>query len=369
MKTPANSAAALLSPYSLGPLTLRNRVVMAPLTRSRADAQTLAPRALNAEYYAQRAGAGLIISEGSQVSQQGQGYAWTPGIYSEAQIAGWRQVTDAVHALGGTIFIQLWHVGRISHPELQPDGALPVAPSAIRPEGQAFTNDGFKPMVEPRALETSEIPGIVEQFRQAARNARAAGFDGAEIHSANGYLLEQFLRSHTNRRSDAWGGSLENRTRLLLEVVAAVGSVFGLERTGVRLSPATTVNDIGPGEPELAAYVLKALDASGVGFVHMVEGVTGGARTVEGFDFRALRKLFPRTWIANNGYDGALGAEAVASGHAELVAFGKPWISNPDLVERLATGLPLAQPDKATLYGGDAHGYTDYPRATPAALA
>lgn len=369
MKTVANAAAPLLAPTTLGPLTLRNRVVMAPLTRSRADAGTLAPHALNVEYYRQRAGAGLIISEGSQVSQQGQGYAWTPGIYSEAQIAGWRAVTDAVHAQGGRIFIQLWHVGRISHPDLQPGGVLPVAPSAVRPEGQAFTNDGFQPLVEPRALETSEIPGIVEQFRQAALNARAAGFDGAEIHSANGYLLEQFLRSHTNRRSDAYGGSLENRTRLLLEVVAAVGSVFGLASTGVRLSPATTVNDIGPGEPALAEYVLTALDASGVGFVHMVEGVTGGAREVAGFDFRALRKRFTRTWIANNGYDGALGGAAVADGHADLVAYGKPWISNPDLVERLAAGLPLAEADKATFYGGGAHGYTDYPRATQPATA
>lgn len=364
MTTHTHPAAPLLSPYRLGRLALRNRTVMAPLTRSRADHATLAPHALNVEYYAQRAGAGLIISEGSQVSPQGQGYAWTPGIHSEAQIAGWRAVTDAVHARGGTIFIQLWHVGRISHPDLQPGGVLPVAPSAIRPDGQAFTNDGFKPMVEPRALASEEIPGIVEQFRQAAANARAAGFDGAEIHSANGYLLEQFLRSHTNRRSDAWGGSPENRTRLLLEVVAAVGSVFGLEHTGVRLSPATTVNDIGPGEPQMADYVLRALDASGVGFVHMVEGVTGGARTVEGFDFAALRKLFTRTYIANNGYDGALGGAAVASGHAELVAFGKPWIANPDLVERLAAGRPLAQPDKATFYGGGAHGYTDYPRTT-----
>lgn len=352
----------LFSPYALGPLELSNRIVMAPLTRSRAGAGDV-PGPMVAEYYAQRASAGLIISEATNISQQGKGYAFTPGIYTEAQIAGWKQVTDALHAKGGKIFCQLWHVGRISHPSLQPDGALPVAPSAIQPAGQAFTEHGFEPHPTPRALETSEIPGIVEQYRHAAECAKRAGFDGVEIHAANGYLLDQFMRDKTNHRTDQYGGSIENRVRLTLEVTQAVVDVWGADRVGIRLSPISPANDCGDSNPEpVFTYAVEQLNRFGLVYLHVVEGATGGPREVEGgFDLQKLRRLFKGAFMANNGYDLSLAIKAREENLADLIAFGKPFISNPDLVERLKRGGPFNKLDRDTLYGGDARGYIDYP--------
>ncbi len=358
-----HAATDLFDPVQLGPYRLRNRVVMAPLTRSRAQPGDV-PSPLAPEYYGQRASAGLIIAEATQISPQGKGYAWTPGIYDAAQVEGWRAVTGAVHAQGGRIFLQLWHVGRISHPSLQPGHALPVAPSAIAPLGKAFTEAGFVAFVVPRALETGEIPGIVEDYRRAARNALAADFDGVEIHAANGYLLEQFLRDSSNRRSDRYGGSRENRARLLLEVAEAVVGVWGGERVGVRLSPVSPANDLGPDSDPQATYshAVAALNAFNLVYLHVVEGATQGPREVpNGFDLQVLRRLFKGLYIANNGYDLALAAEARRHNLADLIAFGRPFISNPDLVERLRTGAALNPLDRNTLYGGGVKGYTDYP--------
>lgn len=352
----------LFQPYQLGSLPLANRIVMAPLTRSRAGAGDV-PTPLMATYYAQRASAGLIISEGSQVSPQGKGYIQTPGIYNDAQVAGWRQVTDAVHAKGGKIMIQLWHVGRISHPDIQEGGALPVAPSAVKADAQVFTGKGMVDSVTPRALELAEIPGIVADYRRAAENARAAGFDGVEIHSANGYLLDQFLRDKTNRRTDAYGGSIENRVRLLLEVTDAVLEVWEKGRVGVRLAPLSPRNDIDDSNPEpLFTHVVKELSARGIGFLHVVEGVTGGPReTDHSFKLSTLRPLFKGTYIGNNGYTRDLALAVRAADGADLIAFGRLFIANPDLVERLSIDAPLNEPDPTTFYGGDEHGYTDYP--------
>ncbi len=352
----------LFQPYRLGDIELSNRIVMAPLTRCRADHASDAPIELNARYYAQRASAGLIISEASQISHQGKGYPWTPGIYSEAQIEGWKQVTDAVHKKGSRIFIQLWHVGRISHPSLQINGALPVAPSALRPMGQVFTEAGMQDFVIPRALETNEIPGIVSQYETAARCAKRAGFDGIEVHAANGYLLDQFIRDGTNKRQDAYGGSLENRSRLLMEVIDAISSVYGKNRIGVRLSPVSSVNDMADSDPmSTFSYVIERLNKAEIAYIHMIEGVTRGPREVGGFDFKSARKAFKGTYIANNGYDRELALSAVESGNADLIAFGRPYIANPDLVERLRLNAPLNEPDPSTFYGGGDQGYTDYP--------
>jgi len=338
----------LFEPYTLGRLTLANRFVMAPLTRNRAGAG-LVPSELAATYYAQRASAGLIITEATQVSAQAQGYQDTPGLYTPEQIAGWRTVTEAVHARGGRIFAQLWHVGRVAHIDLQPGGAAPVAPSAIRAATKTFVNNGFADVSEPRALELAELPGIVKDFRQAAANAIAAGFDGVEIHGANGYLLEQFIKDGANQRTDAYGGSIENRARLLLEVAAAVVEEIGADRTGVRISPVSPANGMSSSDPQPQYdYIAGQLSALGIVYLHVVEGATGGPRDVAPFDYGALRGRFKQTYLANNG-------------KADLFAFGRPFISNPDLVERLKTGAPLAQPDFATLYGGGAAGYTDYP--------
>ncbi|MGI4850251.1 MAG: alkene reductase [Janthinobacterium lividum] len=352
----------LFNPVRLGPLTLTNRIVMAPLTRSRALKGDV-PTPLAIEYYRQRASAGLIIAEATQISPQGKGYAFTPGIYNQEQVAAWKLVTDAVHAKGGHIFLQLWHVGRISHPSLQPEGVLPVAPSAITPEGQAFTEGGFVPFVKPRELATAELAGIVEQYRQAAKLSLEAGFDGVEIHAANGYLLDQFLRDKTNQRTDQYGGSLENRTRLLLEVTQAVVSVCGADRVGIRLSPISPANDIADSDPaRLFTYVVEQLNQFGLVYLHVVEGATGGPReTDDGFDLQILRRLFKGVYIANNGYDRELAISRRAEGKADLIAFGKPFISNPDLVERLRVAAPMNELDKDKLYGGGAEGYTDYP--------
>lgn len=351
----------LFQPYDLGPITLGNHIVMAPLTRNRAGTG-LVPSELAATYYAQRATAGLLITEATQISAQAQGYQDTPGIYTQAQIDGWRKVTDAVHAKGGRIFVQLWHVGRISHVDLQPGGAAPVAPSAIRAATKTFVHNGFSDVSEPRALELQEIPGIIDDFRKAAANAIAAGFDGVEIHGANGYLLEQFLKDGANQRTDEYGGSVENRARLLLEVTAAVKDEIGAERTGVRISPVSPANAISCSDPQPQYdYLAEQLDALGIVYLHVVEGATGGPRDVSPFDYDALRQRFKNTWIGNNGYDLALASTQLAQGKAELFAFGRPFISNPDLVERLKTGAPLAPLNPETLYGGGAQGYTDYP--------
>ena len=359
----------LFEPYALGALTLSNRIVMAPLTRNRAGAG-LVPSPLAADYYGQRASAGLVITEATQVSRQAQGYQDTPGIYTPEQIAGWRKVTDAVHAKGGRIFIQLWHVGRVSHVDLH-GGEAPVAPSAIRAETKTFVNNGFADVSEPRALELAEIPGIVEDFRKAAANAIEAGFDGVEVHGANGYLLDQFLRETANRRTDAYGGSIENRARLLIEVTAAVATEIGAQRTGVRLSPVSPASGTIPSADEQPQFdhVVAALDGLGIAYIHVVEGATGGPRDATPFDFDALRQRFRNVYIANNGYDLELAKSRLAEGKADLFAFGHDFIANPDLVERLKDGVPLARMNPATIYGGGAKGYTDYPAATVPAAA
>jgi N-ethylmaleimide reductase len=363
------SNSKLFEPYKLGPITLSNRTVMAPLTRNRAVAG-LVPNPLAIEYYAQRASAGLLITEASQVSQQGQGYQDTPGIYSKEQIAGWRKVTDEVHKRGGKIFIQLWHVGRISHVDLQPNHGAPVAPSAIRAKTKTFVGGTFADVSEPRALELSEIPGIVDSFRQAAANAIEAGFDGVEIHGANGYLLDQFARESSNKRTDAYGGSIENRARLMLEVAAAVAKQIGPEKTGIRISPVTPANDVSDSHPQaLFDYIVDRLSALKLVFIHVIEGSTGGPRDNLPFDYASLRKRFRGTYIANNGYDLALANKVLAADGADLIAFGKAFIANPDLVARLKTGAPLNEPDKATFYGGGAKGYTDYPTLESAQAA
>lgn len=359
--------ADLFSPVTMGALSLPNRIVMAPLTRSRAPKGVQGP--MNAEYYAQRAGetgAGLIITEATNISPEGRGYAFTPGIYTDEQVAGWRLVTDAVHAKGGKIVCQLWHVGRISHPDLQPGGQLPVAPSAIKPEGNAFTEEGFKPHVTPRALTVEDIQRIVADYAHATKCAKAAGFDGVEIHAANGYLVEQFLKDKTNHRTDSYGGSVENRARFMLEVVEAVVGAWDADHVGIRLSPISPANDIDDSNPEpLYTYAVEQLAAYKLAFLEMVEGATGGPRTVpNGFDLQKLVKIFGGKYIANNGYDQKLAEQALATGQADAIAFGKPFISNPDLATRFKNGLPLNEWDSKTFYGGDAHGYIDYPAAS-----
>ncbi|SDD40452.1 N-ethylmaleimide reductase [Variovorax sp. CF079] len=351
----------LFEPYTLGSLKLSNRIVMAPLTRNRAGAG-LIPSEHAATYYGQRASAGLIITEATQISADAQGYQDTPGLYTQPQIDGWRRVTDAVHAKGGRIFVQLWHVGRISHVDLRPGGTAPVAPSAIRAATKTFVNNGFHDVSEPRALALDEIPGIVEDFRQAAANAIAAGFHGVEVHGANGYLLEQFIKDGANTRTDAYGGSIENRARLLLEVTAAVATEIGAERTGVRLSPVSTAGAISCSDPQPQYdYIADKLDALGIVYLHVVEGATGGSRDAAPFDFDSMRNRFKKTYLANNGYSPELANARLIEGKADLFAFGRPFIGNPDLVERLEIGAPLAALNPATLYGGGAQGYTDYP--------
>ena len=352
----------LFEPYKLGPITLPNRLVMAPLTRNRAVPPGMVPSPLAVDYYGQRASAGLLVTEATQISLQGQGYQDTPGIYSKEQVEGWKKVTDRVHERGGHIFVQLWHVGRISHTSLQADGGKPVAPSAIRAKGKTFVGGTFADVSEPRALELAEIPGIIDDFKRGAANALAAGFDGVEVHGANGYLLDQFAKDGTNKRTDAYGGSIENRAKLMLEVSKAVTAEAGPERTGIRISPVTPSNDISNSNPQpLFDYIVDGLEALKLVYIHVVEGATGGPRDVAPFDYASLRKRFRRAYIANNGYDFELATKQLAANAADLIAFGKPFISNPDLVERLKKGAPLNEWDKATFYGGGAKGYTDYP--------
>lgn len=352
----------LFQSVKLGNLTLANRIVMAPLTRSRAEKNDV-PSLLNALYYAQRATAGLIISEATQISQQGKGYAFTPGIYTNEQIAGWKLVTEAVHAKNGHIFAQLWHVGRISHPDLQLNGELPVAPSAIKPEGQAYTETGFKPFVTPRALELKEIPGIIDQYVHAATCAKQAGFDGIEIHAANGYLIDQFLRDKTNKRTDIYGGSIENRARFLLEVVDGIKKIWDGNRIGIRLAPVSHANDIYDSNPmKTFSYVVEQLNSRNIVYIHFVEGETIGPRIIPAdFDFGVLRTLYKGLYMANNAYDLELALQARRENLADLICFGRLFIANPDLVYRLQIGATLKQAPKETWYGGGKEGYTDWP--------
>jgi N-ethylmaleimide reductase len=360
----------VLQPAIIGDLHhlhLKNRVVMPALTRSRSSEDGVPP-AYAAEYYGQRATAGLIVTEATNISAQGRGYAFTPGIWSPAQVAAWRPIVDAVHRHGGLFFMQLWHTGRFSHPDFH-DGALPVSASAIRPEGQIFTRDGMKDLVTPRALRTDEIPWIVDDYQRAALNAKAAGFDGVEIHCANNYLLEQFLRDSTNRRTDQYGGSIENRLRFPLAVVEAVVDVWGPKRVGIRISPATTA----PGETPLDSTPMEtfgafadALSAKGLLYLHAIEGETQQNREAQGgISFPALRHRFAGAYIANNQYTLDLAEAALAKGHADLFSFGRPFLANPDLVDRLRTGAPLAEAPKQYWYGGSSVGYSDWPAIDP----
>lgn len=366
---------SLFDPIKAGDIQLANRIAMAPLTRNRSPGAI--PTAMAIEYYSQRASAGLIVTEATAISHQAQGYADVPGIWSPQQVVAWKKVTDAVHARGGKIVIQLWHVGRVSHDSLQPGGKSPVAPSAIVARTKTYLiNDGIGSFAEtsmPRALELSELPGIVEDYRRAARNAIDAGFDGVEVHSANGYLLDQFLRSGSNHRSDAYGGSIENRARLMVEVMNTIVKEIGGGRTGIRLSPVTPANDASDPHPQpLFDYVMNQLAPLKLAFIHIIEGATGGARDYQQgdtpFDYAELRNTYrvargKALWMVNNGYDRALAEKAIDAGD-DIIAFGKLFIANPDLPARLKQNGPYNEPDKMTFYGGGAKGYTDYPALT-----
>jgi N-ethylmaleimide reductase len=359
---PDATLADLLSPYRLGEFALKNRLVMSPMTRSRALDGNV-PNPLAATYYAQRAAAGLIITEATQVSPQGVGYIRTPGLHTPEQVAGWRLVTDAVHRAGGKIFAQLWHVGRVSHPDFH-DGALPVAPSAIAADGEVFTTRGRTKMVTPRALESHELPGIVAQFQKGAENAKAAGFDGVELHGANGYLLDQFLRDGANRRADAYGGSIRNRARFPLEVTEAVVAVWGPDRVGYKVSPNSAFNSMSDSDPIATfSYFADELSRLRLIYLHATEGVAGPMAPPAGTILAApvLRGRFKGALILNGGYDAHSADAAIARGAADLIAFGVPFLANPDLPVRYARHVPLNAPDQATFYAGEAKGYVDYP--------
>jgi N-ethylmaleimide reductase len=359
---PGPESGSLFSPFRLGSLDLANRIVMSPMTRSRALEGNV-PNPLAATYYAQRASAGLIITEASQVSPQGVGYIRTPGIHSDAQVASWRSVTDAVHRAGGKIFAQLWHVGRVSHPDFH-NGALPVAPSALPVEGEAFTNRGRTKLVTPRALDIGELPGIVAQFRQAAENAKAAGFDGVELHGANGYLLDQFLRDGANNRTDAYGGSLANRARFPLEVTDAVIGVWGPQRVGYKLSPYFSGYSMSDSNPlDTFAFIAEELSRRGLLYLHVSEAVAGPMAAPAGTRRATpiLRDAFNGALIVNGGYDARSGQAAIAHGEADLVAIGVPFLANPDLPARYRKNATLNTPDQTTFYAGEEKGYIDYP--------
>jgi N-ethylmaleimide reductase len=353
---------ALFQPVRMGDIALRNRIVMSPMTRARAG-ERLEPVALNADYYAQRASAGLIITEATQVSLAAQGYVDTPGLFTPGQVGGWKAVTDAVHERGGKIVVQLWHTGRISHVTFQPSGLPPGAPSAVRANAKVFVEgEGFIDTSTPRALPIEELPGIVNDFRQTCGRALAAGFDGVEIHGAHGYLLDSFLRTGANHRTDEYGGPIANRARLLLEVMEACTKEIGGGRLGVRLSPVSPAGDSHDRDPQpLFEYIVERLNMLGLAFIDIVEGATGGARDFAPFNYEALHDRFDGAWMVNNGYDRQMAIDAVAEGKADLVAFGRPFIANPDLVRRLKEDLPLAELDPATTYGKGAAGYTTYP--------
>jgi N-ethylmaleimide reductase len=370
---PAPETDSLFQPYRLGPFNLPYRIVMAPLTRSRARQPGNVPSSLAACYYAQRASAALIVSEATQVSMQGQGYAWTPGIHSREQVEAWHRVTRAVHQANGLIFNQLWHVGRISHPALQPDNMLPVAPSAIIPQGKAFIENDrgegeLVPFVRPRPLNIDEIPYVVAQYERAARNAQTADFDGVEIHAANGYLLDQFIQSGTNRRTDASGGAVENRARLLLEIAEALMPIWGPDRIGVRLSPLGRLNDISDDHPEATfGYIAERLSDYGFAYLHIVNPAMEQMQNGKEPDSRALsmveliRKKYKGTLIMAGGFQAGTAARWLREGKADLIAFGRSFIANPDLPERLRLGGPFNIDDPTTYYGGGEKGYTDYP--------
>jgi N-ethylmaleimide reductase len=347
--------AMLFAPFQLGPISLANRIVMAPMSRNRADADD-APHALTTQYYEQRASAGLIVTEAAPISLQGRSTPNMPGVYSDRQVAGWKKVTQAVHGAAGKIFLQLWHAGRISHPSFQPNGALPMAPSAITPAGTLATGAGALPYVTPRELSTEEVRDVVGEFAGAARNAKEAGFDGIELHAGNGYLIDQFLRDGSNHRTDDYGGSLQHRARLLIEITSAVSAIWGAGRVGVRLSPASAVNDMRDSNPQQCFnYLADALGDGSLAFIHVDE------TSNEPFDWRAFRSRYRGVYIANRGYDRARAIAAIDNGHADLVSFGLLYIANPDLVARFRVRAPLNVPDRSTLYGGDQRGYTDYP--------
>lgn len=358
--------ASLFDPIQVGDLSLPNRIVMAPLTRSRA-VEGLAPGPMTVQYYRQRATAGLIIAEATQINPMGQGYIGTPGIHSAEQVAGWRKVTDAVHEEGGRIVLQLWHVGRISHSSLLPEGAQPVSSTNRAANAKTYIADGFVDVSTPRALRDDELPGLIDDYRRAARLSIEAGFDGVEVHAANGYLLEQFLRDTVNDRTGPYGGSIANRARLLVEVMQAVCAEIGGARTGVRLSPMTTFSDTprDSNSQALYNYVVEQLAPMGLAYVHVIEGETGGSRAPDEvkvpFDYAALRSRFPGPWMINNGYGLDDATEAIESGKADLMAFGRLFISNPDLVRRLREKAPLNELRTEGMYGGDEKGYIDYP--------
>lgn len=357
----ASSAPDLFTPLRLGPYTLENRAVVAPLTRNRAGPGGV-PQAMNVEYYAQRATAGLIVTEASQVSPQGAGHPGTPGVHSEAQVEGWRRVTDAVHARKGVIFLQLWHAGRVPPASPRPGGASSAAPPTLRIKGDAYAAAGPQPFVAPHALQSREITDVIEQFRTAALNARAAGFDGVEIHAANGCLLDRFLRDGGNGRTDAYGGSIQNRTRLLRAVTAAVAGVWGPDRVGVRVSPVNGFNGIADSNPQATFETLaQALSRFGLSYLHVVETDFADPGAHGRVDWRRLRRAFGGVYIANGGYDRLRANWAIGSRAADLVSFGRPYLANPDLVERFALNAPLNRPDPATFHGGDERGYIDYP--------
>ena len=355
----------LFDPIQIGDMSLNNRVVMAPLTRNRAI-EGHCPGPLTVDYYRQRATAGLIIAEASQISPMGQGYIDTPGIYSDAQVSAWRKVTEAVHQAGGRIVLQLWHVGRISHSSLLPEGAAPVSSSNLPSSAMTFTRNGFETVSPARALRDDEIPALIEDYRKAARNAIDAGFDGVEIHAANTYLIEQFLRDSVNDRTGPYGGTIENRARLLLEVTRAITQEIGAGRTGIRLSTMTTFGGstaLDSNPQALYGYVVQQLSPLGLAYLHMIEGETGSSRDLATgtFDYEALRRQFAGAWMVNNCYTRNEALSAVENAHADLVAFGRPFISTPDLVRRLKDDLPFNELRADKLYGGGAEGYTDYP--------
>jgi N-ethylmaleimide reductase len=356
------SVSTLFESVKIGAIHLPNRMVMAPLTRGRANPDHV-PDNLMAEYYVQRASAGLIVTEATAISPQGFGWFGAPGLWTDSHVQGWRNVTDSVHRANGRIFLQLWHMGRVSHPDFQ-NGQLPVGPSAIAAQGDAHVPTGKKPYVTPRALETSEIAGIVKDYARATKLAKEAGFDGVEIHGANGYLIDQFIRDGSNHRSDAYGGTVPNRVRFLLEVTEAVADAWLPDRVGVRLSPTGPYNDMKDSNPaETFTYAARALNTFGLAYLHVLEGLPGHWSAVPGPRVSPqLRDAFKGPFIVNAGYDAPKGAAAIAHGEADLVAYGTPFLANPDLVERFKTGAPLNAPQVDTFYSGGAKGYTDYPR-------
>jgi N-ethylmaleimide reductase len=360
--THMKTTSKLLSSFTLGSYTIPNRMAMAPMTRNRAGAGNV-PTELNVLYYTQRASAGLIITEASQISPQGVGYSNTPGIHTAEQVEGWKKITEAVHAAGGRIFLQLWHVGRVSHSSFH-KGELPIAPSAVKIDGKVYTPQGQQDFETPRALETSEVKEVVEQFRQGAINAKSAGFDGVEIHGAFGYLIEQFLSDSSNLRTDQYGGTIENRSRFALEVVKALVDVWGAGKVGIRLSPSNYYNGIHYSKPaDLYDYIINELNHYPLAYIHLMEPLASTEHLPHYLTQVAARyrKIYTGTIISNGGYDFEKGEKAIREGIADIIAYGSLFLANPDLPERFTAGAPLNKPDRSTFYGGDSRGYTDYP--------